>query len=149
MEPVAIGIVGGVVGLGGSALGRAWGVADKLLAYAQERARWQHELRLIILAQQSQLAETENPEWIAADAARSERLDARDAPRIGDAGWVSALRSITRPLLALLLWVAVLALALYYRSDHTIASTLVDAITYSATSSAAWWYGDRGRRGTQ
>lgn len=144
---MTISALGGFVGLGGSAIGRAWSLGEKLLEFSQERARWAHELQLTILAQQARAVETESAEWLVAEDARAARLEERDAVRPADANWVNAARSLTRPALTLGLWIAVLVLALYYRGEYNVVTILIDAIAYSATSSAAWWFGDRAQIG--
>lgn len=136
---------GGIFGLVGTALGRAGAYLERRQQYAQERARWEHELRV---AERRHAAEAEAR---AADLAKvetsgrwsglSESISA-DASIAPSYRWVDAIRGLTRPLLTLMLWA--IAFAIFVTAPDAGRAAITETATFAATAATLWWFGDRG-----
>ncbi len=138
---------GGVFGLIGTALGRIAGFFERRQAHAQERARWDHEVRLTELQMRARAEETEAELALADVAGRWDGLTASMAAEAAIASsyrWVDAVRGLTRPALTLLLWL--IAGGIYIASDAGGRLAIVETATFAATAATLWWFGDRGPR---
>lgn len=149
------GAVGAVMGALGSAADRGVGLLElreKRKDRAQEIA---HERAMSEMAQTSKSQEALQAQRLAQVQGSYAGLNASiEADRPEDSyRWVAAVRSLTRPVLTLLLWIlfAVMFVLVYQsggasdRSSQMIASSL-ETISFSAATALAWWFGDRAPR---
>ncbi|MEY4248642.1 MAG: hypothetical protein RJA87_275 [Pseudomonadota bacterium] len=149
------GAVGAVMGAFGSAANRGVGLLElreKRKDRAQEIA---HERAMAELVQTSKSQEALQAQTLAkvqgSYAALNASIEA-DRPE-ASYRWVAAVRSLTRPVLTLLLWILFAVMfVLVFRSGPTdggstqlIASSL-ETISFSAATALAWWFGDRAPR---
>ncbi|GLQ20340.1 hypothetical protein ACFFUB_02650 [Algimonas porphyrae] len=136
---------GGLFGLIGTALGRVTGIFERRQAFAQEQARWQHELKLHELTMQARGQETEAELALIAQSGSWSGLEASimaDAA-IGEASrWVINTLRLVRPTLTMLLW-----LITGWIFARTQDGSIVEAAVFAATAATLWWFGDRAPRG--
>ena len=149
------GAVGAVMGALGSAANRGVGLLElreKRKDRAQEIA---HERAMAELTQTSKSQEALQAQKLAQVQGSFAGLNASieaDRPE-ASYRWVAAVRSLTRPLLTLLLWslFAVMSVIVFRSgsasdgSTRLIASSL-ETISFSAATALAWWFGDRAPR---
>ena len=135
---------GGLFGLIGTAIGRVASFFERRQLFAQEQARWSHELKLHELTMQAHAQETEAELALVAQAGSWRGLEASilaDAA-IGEASrWVINILRLVRPTLTLLLW-AITGWIFAITQDGTI----VEAAVFAATAATLWWFGDRAPR---
>ncbi len=136
---------GGLFGLLGTALGRVAGFVERRQIHDHERARWDHEGRLLELQMRAQQEETE-AEIVLADVQGGwsglEASIAADAAIAASYDWVNAVRGLTRPVLTVLLWA--IAGAIYLGADSAGRAAIIETATFAATAATLWWFGDRG-----
>lgn len=135
---------GGVFGLIGTALGRIGGFFERKQAFAQEQARWSHELKLHELNMAARSQETEHELSLLAQSGSWRGLEAsiRAEAAIGKASlWVVNLLRLVRPSLTLLLW-----LITGWIFAMTQDGAIVEAAVFAATAATLWWFGDRAPR---
>ena len=142
---------GGVFGLIGTALGRFAGFFEARQTQAHERARWQHETRLLELQRAARAEETEADLALAETAGQWAGLSAslQAEAAIGESyAWVNAVRGLTRPVLTLLLWM--IAAGIWLGASDGERAAITETATFAATAATLWWFGDRSpRRGHQ
>lgn len=135
---------GGLFGLLGTAIGRVASFFERKQAFAQEQARWAHELQLYELNMQAHAQETEAELALVSQAGSWRGLEASimaDAA-IGTASrWVINTLRLVRPALTLLLWVIT-----GWIFAKTQDGTIVEAAVFAATAATLWWFGDRAPR---
>jgi len=149
------GAVGAVMGALGSAANRGVGLLElreKRKDRAQEIA---HERAMAELAQASKSQEALQAQKLAQVQGSFVGLNASIEADQAEPSyrWVAAVRSLTRPVLTLLLWIlfAVMLVLVYQSggagdgSTQLIASSL-ETISFSAATALAWWFGDRAPR---
>ena len=132
---------GGVFGLIGTALGRVAGFFERRQQFAQEQARWSHELSLHELNMRARAQETEQELALAAQAGSWAGLEASILAEasIGEASrWVVNTLRLVRPVLTLMLW-----LITGWIFSRTQDGSVVDACVFAATAATLWWFGDR------
>lgn len=160
---------GGLFGILGSLAKRVVGFFETKRDQAFEREKWGHELRLLELQQQGRREETESEVELQAVAgsfsglAASIGAEAAAGERAGPI--VSAIRSLTRPVLTLILvglvaWIWHDLFAAMTRpgagdgTDNLLvvlgdigAAELLRYVVYSvvfaASAAVLWWFGDR------
>lgn len=137
---------GGIFGVVGTALGRLGGFFERKQTFAQERARWAHEIQLQELTARTKAAETEAEHRLIDTQGAWQALSAsyEAEARIGESyAWVNAVRALTRPVLTLFLWIA--ALIIFWNTAHTDGAhaAFVETVTFAATAATLWWFGDR------
>lgn len=167
------GALGGLFGALGSSLGRLVGIyemrekrQDRTLEMAHEKDLWAHELDLQNLQAKARAEETERELSLGnqgLDRANVEgawrglsaSIDA-EAALSGGYPWVNAVRALVRPLLTVLIWLifsllffAALGARLPTVNSQALIATFVEAVTFSASTALAWWFGDRGPRPTR
>ena len=138
---------GGIFGLIGSVIGRAAGLVERRQDHAQERARWEHESRLMDLQMQAKRQASEDELRLADVAGGWQGLNASLAAEASideSYQWVSAVRGLTRPCLTLLLWV--ITGLVFLGSGAAARGEIVETATFAATAATLWWFGDRGPR---
>lgn len=152
---------GGLFGIIGQVANRAFGVwearekrKDTLLGYAQEEKRWGHE-KVLLEIQMKQAHEAHEQDLERLDVAGSwqglgESMRA-EAALPSSYGWVNAVRSLTRPFLTLESQIALLIV--FFTAQGVvraeIQATIVETVTFIATASALWWFGERAERKTK
>lgn len=135
---------GGVFGLIGTALGRVAGFFEQKQAFAQERARWSHEVTLHELNQKARAMETEAELALIEQAGSWRGLEASfkaEASAGLASQWVVNILRLVRPVLTLLLW-----LITGWIFSKTQDGNVVDAAVFAATAATLWWFGDRAPR---
>ncbi len=138
---------GGIFGLIGSVIGRAAGLVERRQEQAQERARWEHESRLMDMQMQAKRQAREDDLRLADVEGGWQGLSASIAAEaaIGESyRWVNAVRGLTRPFLTLLLWV--ISGLVFMGSEAAARAEIVETATFAATAATLWWFGDRGPR---
>ncbi len=154
-------LLGGVT----SIAGRVMGVfearekrKDRVLEIAHEKDGWGHELLLLAEQAKQKRAETEDELKLreaalqAADQAGSwEGLHASIAAQTALAGksyrWVDAVVALMRPVITVLLWLALVIMFFAVRNSAEgaeLGRTIVETLSFSASTALAWWFGDRG-----
>jgi hypothetical protein len=154
------GTLGAVFGALGSAVNRGMGLLehrearrDRQMELAHEVDRWAQDLKTMELAQTGAARSAGQALDLAATQGSWRGLEA-SLTADGQIGpgwpWVSALRALTRPVLTLLLWLILgLVLAGVLGQDHRDAADdqliqrALEAVTFSASTALAWWFGDR------
>lgn len=152
---------GGLFGVLGQVANRAFGVwearekrKDTLLGYEQDQKRWGHEKDLLEI-QMKQKQEAHEQDLERLDVAGSwdglgESMRA-EAALPSSYGWVNAVRSLTRPFLTLESQIALVVV--YFAASGAqkadIQITIVETVTFIATASALWWFGERAERKTK
>ncbi|GLQ23381.1 hypothetical protein GCM10007853_12550 [Algimonas ampicilliniresistens] len=135
---------GGLFGLIGTALGRVASFFERRQAFAQEQAKWVHELQLHEMNMRAKAQETEAELALVAQAGSWRGLEASilaDAA-IGEASrWVVNTLRLVRPTLTFLLW-----LITGWIFAITQDGTIVEAAVFAATAATLWWFGDRAPR---
>lgn len=137
---------GGLFGIVGTVLGRVAGYFEQKQNFAQEQARWDHELKLHELQMQARIEETEMELAIAAQQGSWKGLEAsiRADAMIGKASlWVINLLRLVRPTLTLLLWV--ITAWIFHKTQN---SGIVEAAVFAVSASTLWWFGDRAPKPT-
>lgn len=138
---------GGVFGLIGTIAGRVAGVFERRQEQAHEQARWAHEAHLVELQQAARAQELAGERALANTSGEWQSLAASiaaDAALPSGYNWVSAVRSLTRPVLTLLLWLITGGVYLSARPESQAA--IVETTTFAATAATLWWFGDRSTR---
>ncbi|KCZ93810.1 hypothetical protein HJO_00500 [Hyphomonas johnsonii MHS-2] len=138
---------GGIFGLIGSVVGRAANLVERRQEQAQERARWEHETRLMDLQMQARRAASADDLRLADVTGGWQGLAASIAAEeaIGESyAWVNAVRGLTRPGLTVLLWV--ITGLVFLGSGAAARGEIVETATFAATAATLWWFGDRGPR---
>ncbi|HEX3810038.1 MAG TPA: hypothetical protein VHW02_10105 [Rhizomicrobium sp.] len=154
-----MGILGNLLGLGGSALtgglfGLAGNIATKAFTYlehkqafVQKQAEWTHESDLLRLQSRAATPETEHEPDIAIEnwPALNASL-ASEAAIGGSYAWVNAVRALVRPALT-----AGLAAFLGYACLAPLLTSgqrgdVIDSMVFAATTAIVWWFGDRAPR---
>lgn len=132
---------GGAFGLIGTALGRIAGFFERKQSFAQEQARWGHELRLHELQMQARSQETEMELALAAQSGSWRGLEASikaDAAIGKTSQWVINILRLVRPVLTLILWLITAGIFLV-----TQEGAIIEAAVFAATAATLWWFGDR------
>ena len=154
----AAAISGGAFGVAGTALGRVIGFFERRETHAQERARWDHEVRLHELQIKAGAAETERELAVLAASGSYEGLSASlaaDAKLSGGYRWVDAVRALVRPVLTPFLWLVYLVVLLAVLSGGRnggsaeaagLVGDFVANVAFAATAATLWWFGDRAPR---
>ena len=155
LNTIGGGAVGAVMGALGSAANRGVGLLE-LRERRKDRAQEiAHERAMAELAQSSKSQEALQAQKLAqvqgSFAGLNTSIEADQAEP--SYRWVAAVRSLTRPLLTLLLWslFAVMSVIVFWSgsandgSTQLIASSL-ETISFSAATALAWWFGDRAPR---
>lgn len=135
---------GGLFGLIGTAIGRVAGYFERAQTFAQEQARWIHEVQLHELNMRAKAQETEAEMALIAQAGSWAGLEAslKADAAIGQASlWVINCLRLVRPVLTFLLWV--ITAWIFMRSQN---AEIVDAAVFAATAATLWWFGDRAPR---
>ena len=155
LNTIGGGAVGAVMGALGSAASRGVGLLE-LRERRKDRAQEiAHERAMAQMAQTSKSQEALQAQKLAQVQGSYAGLNASiEADRPEESyRWVAAVRSLTRPVLTLLLWIlfAVMLVFVYPSgsasdgSTQLIASSL-ETISFSAATALAWWFGDRAPR---
>ena len=155
LNTIGGGAVGAVMGALGSAANRGVGLLE-LRERRKDRAQEiAHERAMAQMAQTSKSLEALQAQKLAQVQGSYAGLNASiEADRPEESyRWVAAVRSLTRPVLTLLLWIlfAVMLVFVYPSasasdgSTQMIASSL-ETISFSAATALAWWFGDRAPR---
>jgi hypothetical protein len=155
LNTIGGGAVGAVMGALGSAASRGVGLLE-LRERRKDRAQEiAHERAMAQMAQTSKSQEAVQAQKLAQVQGSYAGLNASiEADRPEESyRWVAAVRSLTRPVLTLLLWIlfAVMLVFVYPSgsasdgSTQMIASSL-ETISFSAATALAWWFGDRAPR---
>ncbi|MEM9938001.1 MAG: hypothetical protein AAF768_04085 [Pseudomonadota bacterium] len=137
---------GGVFGLVGTALGRVAGYFEQRQTFAQEQARWGHELKVLEAQRVAEKAAADSVRDLADTTGSWDGLKASLAAEAAiepSYRWVDAIRGITRPVLTFLLWV--ITAAVWFHADAAGQSSIIETATFAATAATLWWFGDRGR----
>lgn len=132
---------GGAFGLIGTALGRVAGFFERKQSFAQEQARWGHELRLHELQMQARSQETEMELALAAQSGSWRGLEAsiKADAAIGKASqWVINILRLVRPVLTLILWFITAGIFVITKEG-----AIIEAAVFAATAATLWWFGDR------
>lgn len=135
---------GGVFGLIGTSLGRIASYFEKRQSIAHEERRWQHEAALLEQQQRAamQAADAElmqshaEGRWAGLQASL-----AADAALASSCRWVDAVRSMTRPILTILLWG--IATEIWVSATPPERAIITETSTFAATAATLWWFGDR------
>jgi hypothetical protein len=138
---------GGIFGLIGSVIGRAAGLVERRQEQAQERARWEHEARMLDAQMRAKQQASEADLRLADTRGGWRGLEASLAAEaaIGESyKWVQAVRGVTRPFLTLLLWL--ITGLVFLGSGAAERGEIVETATFAATAATLWWFGDRGPR---
>ena len=155
LNTIGGGAVGAVMGALSSVANRGVGLLE-LRERRKDRAQEiAHERAMAELAQSSKSQEALQAQKLAQVQGSFAGLNASieaDRPE-ASYRWVAAVRSLTRPLLTLLLWslFAVMSVIVFRSgsasdgSTRLIASSL-ETISFSAATALAWWFGDRAPR---
>lgn len=155
LNTIGGGAVGAVMGALGSAANRGVGLLE-LRERRKDRAQEiAHERAMAELAQSSKSQEALQAQKLAQVQGSFAGLNASIEADHAEPSyrWVAAVRSLTRPLLTLLLWslFAVMSVIVFWSgsandgSTRLIASSL-ETISFSAATALAWWFGDRAPR---
>lgn len=157
------GALGAAFGALGSILNRGFAILelrerrrDRQLELTHEKARWTHEL---MLAEQTRSARADEARqalalsdsrgsWAGLKASvEAEALLAPGWP------WVAAVRTLTRPVLTVMLWLlyalvflAAASGALQPEAAGGVIAGAVQTISFSAATALTWWFGDRAPR---
>jgi hypothetical protein len=146
---------GGILGLLGSAAGRALSIWETKEKRKDMIIQNEHEIKLIGEQAKVRAQETED-ELKMVDAKLVADVNTMytrgsvdglvasiqaDSELTGISQWVSNVRALVRPSLTLILWV--LAGIVWFGSKD---KTVLDAIVMSASMATAWWFGDRVRQ---
>ncbi|KCZ58958.1 hypothetical protein [Hyphomonas chukchiensis] len=138
---------GGIFGLIGSVIGRAAGLVERRQEQAQERARWEHEARMLDAQMRAKQQASEADLRLEDVAGGWRGLEASLAAEaaIGESyKWVQAVRGVMRPFLTLLLWLIIGMV--FFGSGAAARGEIVETATFAATAATLWWFGDRGPR---
>jgi len=138
---------GGVFGLIGTVIGRIAGLLERRQENAQEQARWKHEAALMDLQMKARASELAGHESLAQTAGAWQGLASSMAAEasIGNSyRWVNAVRALTRPLLALLVWL--ITSLVWFGAAAEARTRIVETATFAAPAATLWWFGDRGNR---
>jgi len=138
---------GGVFGLIGTVAGRIAGVFERRQEQAHEQARWAHQLRFAEMNQKARAQELAGEAALADASGSWQSLAASisaDAALPSGYDWVSAVRSLTRPVLTLLLWL--ITGGVYLSAEPESQAAIVETTTFAATAATLWWFGDRSTR---
>ena len=135
---------GGVFGLLGATLNRLLSFFDRWQIHRQEKARWQHEIRLYELQRKMKAEETEQEILLAGEkgswAGLKTALEAEQ--NIGFSyRWVNAVRALVRPALTLLL--LLISVAIWFSSRDF---GLLETLSFNTSAVILWWFGDRAHR---
>lgn len=136
---------GGVFGIIGTVLNRFAGYWERKQQMEHEVRKWEHETVLIDKQMQARHEESE-AELALADVEGSWRglqasMDA-EAKVPESYKWVSAVRSITRPALTILLWI--ITTIIFFNAQPDYQEQIIQSSTFAATAATLWWFGDRG-----
>ena len=135
---------GGVFGLIGTSLGRIASYFEKRQSIAHEERRWQHEL---VQLEQQQRAAMQSADADLAQSHTDGRWAGLQASLAADAAlgrsyqWVDAVRSLTRPILTILLWG--IATVIWISAAPSERVIITETATFAATAATLWWFGDR------
>ncbi len=149
------GAVGAVMGALGSAANRGVGLLE-LREKRKDRAQdIAHERAMAELAQTLKSQEALQAQRLAhiqgsyAGLAASIEADRPEASY----RWVAAVRSLTRPVLTLVLWIlfaGMFVIVFGFGAAHDQSAPLIasgfETISFSAATALAWWFGDRAPR---
>jgi hypothetical protein len=155
LNTIGGGAVGAVMGALGSAASRGVGLLE-LRERRKDRAQEiAHERAMAQMAQTSKSQEAVQAQKLAEVQGSYVGLNASiEADRPAESyRWVAAVRSLTRPVLTLLLWILFAVMLVFVNqsgganegSTQLIASSL-ETISFSAATALAWWFGDRAPR---
>jgi len=149
---------GGVFGILGQIANRGIGILeakerrkDLVLGYDQEQKRWGHEADLLKLQMQARSEETEQELSLADAKGAWEGFTASQQAEaaIGHSyPWVEAIRALTRPVLTLeaQLLLALVFFAVKGSERADLLASVVDTVTFTASASLLWWFGERAER---
>jgi hypothetical protein len=144
LELIGTVLTGGLTGVVGSVLGKAFGFLDYWVE--EKKADKDHARTLEMLELQSKLGAEESERELAiaeATAASSMRLASygHDAGIGVSSTWVVDLLRLVRPLLTFVL--IVLVGMLYFSADAGGKATIEASVLFMASSATLWWFGDR------
>lgn len=158
IDILTAGAGGGLFGILGQVGNRAIGIwesrekrKDTLAAYAQEEKRWGHERGLLDLQMRAKAEETEQELQLAeAHGAWSAFASSHQAEAsIGKSyPWVEAVRALARPVLTLeaQILLAIVFFTLKGQARVELTETIVETVTFCASASLLWWFGERAER---
>jgi uncharacterized membrane protein len=148
---------GGVFGLVGSVIGSVGKYFHARQQQAFEKEKWAHETALLELQMKTRAAETEQEIALAAQQGSWQGLSEsyKALATIGKTHtWVNDVRALFRPLLTLTLWA--ISGWFFFQIGHdgfsqwletgdidTIVRYMIYTAFFSASTSTAWWFGDR------
>ena len=144
LELIGTVLTGGLTGVVGSVLGKAFGFLDYWVE--EKKADKDHARTLEMLELQSKLGAEESERELAiaeATAASSMRLASygHDTGIGVSSTWVVDLLRLVRPLLTFVL--IILVGMLYFSADAGGKATIEASVLYMASSATLWWFGDR------
>lgn len=164
---LADGLTGGALGAAfgalGSILNRGIGIfemrerrRDRQLELLHEKERWAHETAL---GEQARSGRAEEARQALALAERQGSWAGLKASLEAEAAlaaswpWVAAVRTLTRPVLTVLLWLLYALIFLIAatgglepQAAGSVISGAVETISFSAATALTWWFGDRAPR---
>lgn len=132
---------GGLFGILGTAMGRVASYFERKQTFAQDQARWEHELKLHDLQQKARLQESEIELSITREHGSWKGLEAsiQAEGAIGQASlWVINILRLVRPFITIILW---LITAWIFKVTQDAA--IVEAAVFAAVAATLWWFGDR------
>lgn len=155
LNTIGGGAVGAVMGALGSAANRGVGLLELREKRKDRALEIAHERAMAELAQASRSQDAVQAQKLAqiqgsyAGLAASLEADRTEASY----RWVAAVRSLTRPVLTLVLWIVFAGMFVIVfccgagqdQSVQFIGSGL-ETISFSAATALAWWFGDRAPR---
>lgn len=166
INAVSGGAVGAVMGAIGSVANRGVGLLemkqkrqDRAQEMAHEAALWSHEQAMAQLQQAAKAAEASQAAVLSqvqgsfAGLSASIAADANAGCGADGYPWVAAVRSLTRPVLTVLLWILFGMLFLSAMDGRLpggqtggVLQSAIQTVSFSAATALAWWFGDRAPR---
>lgn len=125
----------------GGVIGRAAGLVER----RQERARREHEARILDAQMRAKQQASEADLRLADTSGAWRGLEASLAAEaaIGESyQWGYAVRALTRPLLTLLLWL--ITGPVFLGRGAAARGEIFETATFAATAAMLWWLGHRG-----
>lgn len=149
---------GGLFGILGQIGNRAVGIwesrekrKDMVIQNAQEEKRWGHETNLLTLQMQAKREETEQEQALAETAGAWNAFTGSQAAEasIGKSyPWVEAVRALARPFLTLeaQILLAIVYFTLRGEARSELLAGIVETVTFCASASLLWWFGERAQQ---
>lgn len=137
---------GGLFGVLGQVANRAFGVWEAREKRKDTALAYTHELALIDKQMQARGEETEHELELTAAHGSWDGLKASlesEARPSESYRWVAAVRTLTRPFLTLETQLALIALMLIVRDRPGMMEAVIETITFGASASMLWWFGER------